>query len=156
MKKVMLFTALAGLAAFGWAEEEENSSSPLMTYSVTPDPETVTLGSLFYARVLAGDFDTVKGREVEHCQYLRVEVDDINSGQNLQWVHKAHTSTSHLVWENQKRAWSDPKMVGVYFDWYKVRDKLLGPYNDGEVTFAQRVYIGPMPGGNNPPPGGGG
>lgn len=127
-----------------------------MTYYTTPHPVGVTLGSVFYAMVLAGDFDTVEGRQVEHCQHLQLEIFEINSGQSLAWNHIGHSSTSHLMWENQKRAWSDPNKAGTYYDWYKVTDRIGEPYNDGNARFAQRVDIGPMPGGNNPPPGGGG
>lgn len=154
MKKTTLIIGITALLAHAIAQQ--NNSSPLMTYLASPHPVAVTLGSVFYAMVYAGDFDTVEGSQVEHCHHLEVEITEINSGQSLQWNHIGHNSTSHLMWENQKRARSEQNMAGTYYDWYKVTDKLGSPWNDASAMFAQRVDIGPMPGGGDPPPGGGG
>ena len=168
MKTVALFSAMAALVgshsavvkmtadrqgriAYIWATD---SYYPYMEYYVDPPETATTINTQFSCTVHAKDLDTINGSETDNCGPVLVTVTAVESGSTVSWSYGGHGPTpgTHKLWFHVKRAHSTP---GVYYDHYRVTDYADDPYCDGDADFAQKVTIGPLPGGN-PPPGGGG
>ncbi|GEM_PF-4416165 len=114
-----------------------------MTYSC--EDKIVQVNQEFFKNVYSGDLDTIDSQQVDNCAFINTTVHIVNSGTQISFIYREHTSGTHKRWEHRIVAKS---VYGTYYDYYYCADSANSPYNDGgPAEFSGKVTVNSQGGG---------